>query len=162
MKIIDSKGRLFGKVSLIDILVIIVIIGLGVGIFVRNFVLETTAANNPSVTLTYRGKISSVNDLLLDNFHVGDDIFDNSYNDYYGTITKIEIVPAEEWKETANGDYIKVKTPNRSDVYLTIEAEGMISDGRYLIGRMYELEPNYKFYMYSKYIKFNISIMEIY
>ena len=162
MKIIDSKGRLFGKVSLIDILVILVIIALGAGIFVRNFVLETTAANNPSVTLTYRGKISAINNLLLDNFHEGDDIFDNSYNDYYGTITKVEIVPAEVWMTTADGDYIKVKAPDRSDVYLTVEVEGMISDGRYLVGRMYELEPNYQFYMYSKYINFFISIMEIY
>ena len=162
MKIIDSKGRLFGKVSLIDILVVLAIIVLGAGIFVRNFVLGTTAANNPSVTLTYRLKITGINNLLLDNFHEGDEIYETSFNDYYGKITEIEIEPYEVWSTTVDGGYIKTETLDRSNIYLTVEVEGIISDGRYLVGRMYELEPNYQCNMFSKYVNFNCTIVEIY
>lgn len=40
MKLIDNRGRLFGKISLIDLLVIFVVVAFAAGLFVRNFALE--------------------------------------------------------------------------------------------------------------------------
>ena len=162
MKIIDNKGRLFGKVSLIDIFVLLAVVAILAGVYVRNFVLDTTAAgNNPDVTITYKAMIKGINNLLIDQFHVGDEFFDETFKASHGIVKEIEIKPAVTWQSTADGDYVKVYTPERSDVYLTIEATGTVKDGKHFIGRNYELEPNYELNMHSRYVNFHIYIMEI-
>ena len=162
MKIIDNKGRLFGKVSLIDIFVLLAVVAILAGVYVRNFVLDTTAAgSNPDVTITYKAKIQGISNLLTDQFHVGDEFFDDTFKASHGVVKEIEIKPHETWQATPDGDYVKVYPPQRSDVYLTIEASGTVKDGKHFIGRNYEIEPNYGLYMHSKYVNFYIYIMEI-
>ena len=162
MKLIDSKGRIFGKLSIIDMLIILILAVLLIGIFVRSFVLETTATNTPDITFHYKAKISSVSDRIVDEFQVGDAIYNDASGEFYGTIVDVEVTDAVVWVANSEGQQVQTTYPDKSDVYITVEATGIVSDGRYLISRANEIEPNYQCYMYSKYIRFFFSIMEIY
>ncbi len=162
MKFIDNKGRLFGKISFIDVLAILAVLALGAGLLIRNFSLETTAANTPSVKFSYTAKIQNVSDMISRQFRVGDKIYNEASGEYYGTISDVEVKDAEVWNANAQGEYVKGTSVDRKDVYITVDAEGIISNGRHLIGRTNEIEPNYQCYMYSKYVKFFFYVMEIY
>ena len=75
----------------------------------------------------------------------------------------IETEPAKVWVTDDYGQQVEVTVPDKVDLYMTVEANGIVSsDGRYLINRANEIEPNYQCYVYSKYIRFFFIIMEIY
>ena len=51
-KLVDEKGRLFGKVSLIDIFVILFALVLAVAVYLRFFTNETTSLRGENDTCT--------------------------------------------------------------------------------------------------------------
>ena len=104
MKFIDNKGRLFGKISFIDVLAILAVLALGAGLLIRNFSLETTAANTPSVKFSYTAKIQNVSDMISRQFRVGDKIYNEASGEYYGTISDVEVKDAEVWNANAQGE----------------------------------------------------------
>lgn len=162
MKFLDNNGRLFGKISIIDVLIILVFAVMLIGLAIRDTALEVTATNNnPDVTFTYKLKISNCLDLLVDDFQVGDDLYIESSGNHYGKIIDVEYEPATVWNAMSDGVYRETTSLDRYDVYLTIETTGTVSGDRYMINRVDEIEPNYQAYFYTKYVSFFAYVMEI-
>lgn len=107
------------KISLIDILIILVIV-LCLVFVVKYFSTNSKKAYNvPEVS--YVVELKSLDEKNLDVFKVGDKIIDGVKGGYLGNVTKVEIKDNVETREdTENGRFIQSSFENRKDVYLTI------------------------------------------
>ena len=107
------------KISLIDILIILVI-ALCLVFVVKYFSTNSKKSYNvPEVS--YVVELKSLDEKNLDVFKVGDKIIDGVKGGYLGNVTKVEIKDNVETREdTENGRFIQSSFENRKDVYLTI------------------------------------------
>ena len=151
MKIIDEKGRLFGKVSLIDIFVVLFALVMVLAVYLRFFSNETTSIRTGGEKFTYTVKVEGVRQWTVDGFHVGDKMWDSDHDTYIGTITAVRSEPSTWEFELSDGTYQVASREGRYDLYLTVEAEGIIKNGRYYASRTYEVGTNSAVYLYTKY-----------
>lgn len=150
-KLIDEKGRLFGKVSLIDIFVLLFALVMAFAVYLRFFSNETTSLRADSDTFTYTVKVEGVRQWTVDGFHEGDKMWDSDHDTYIGTITSVRSEPSTGEYTLVDGTSKIATRGDRYDVYLTVEAEGLISNGRYYASRTYEVGANSGIYFYTKY-----------
>ena len=60
MKLIDNNGRLFGKISIIDVLVILVVAAMGAALYLKTNHNEITSTATSNDTITYQVLVSGV------------------------------------------------------------------------------------------------------
>lgn len=129
---IDEKGKLFGKISVIDCLIILVFIAVLVGTaykFLGND--ELTVTKNDTFTTVVR--ISGVKAFYLEALKTGEAVYELN-GGKLGTITEIESVPYQAiLSGDKDGAYLTYE--NRYTVYLTLATEGTVnSSGFYAEG----------------------------
>lgn len=162
-KIIDRNGRLFGKVSIIDLIVVLIVIVMAFALHMKNNELDaskTTGSNTP-ITFTCLAENLPLN--VVDAIQVGDKVYDKdrSSGGAVGTITKIEQLPASKVADLKNGTYAALTNENARNLLITIEGTGMVSNGRYSINRIYEVGVNASRNFYTSYALFMASVTEI-
>ncbi len=80
MKFIDDKGKVFGKINIIDFLVILFLIGLAPVFYLGNKALSKKEVVKVYKEIPVRVKFSNVIPELADAFHEGDVLKDNDGN----------------------------------------------------------------------------------
>ncbi len=88
MKLIDEKGKIFGKINLIDFLVILFLLGLTPIFYLGNKAFFKKEVVKVYKEIPVRVKFSSIMPELADAFHEGDVIKDNDGN-AIGVLKKI-------------------------------------------------------------------------
>ncbi|MBQ9915356.1 MAG: DUF4330 domain-containing protein [Clostridia bacterium] len=97
--ILDKKGKLFGKISIVDIFVILVVLVMCVGAFFtyqkinnREIMTENTGLIPSSVadTLEVTLRVSDVRQMTVDNIQKDDEVFFEDTGKYFGTITDVK------------------------------------------------------------------------
>ena len=162
MKVIDRNGRIFGKISIIDVFVIIVVILLAAGIYLRYFALETTASvGQPSEPIEFSLKVGGVRQYTVDVLAVGDEVFSGSNMEKLGTITDISVGPAMQWGSTLDGRTVQAEIEDKYDLIVTIQGEGVISDGHFYVSRIQELGDNQSASFFTKYLSFGGMVTDI-
>ena len=164
MKIIDKDGRLFGKISIIDVLVILVVIVLAISqVFKKNQTHTGTVINNEPITfqLLITGERQYVTDAIREKDELYD--LDNRSNGPLGTIQRVEILPGPGLKEAALYDGTDEMVPMEDSVCvrLTVKGSGIISDNRYLLNRVYNLGVNTVRNYYTPYAQFTATVSAI-
>ena len=161
-KIIDHNGRLFGRVSIIDLIVILVVAVMALAIAFKNSapVTSTTVTDTP---ITYQIQLFRVYPFLADNIHEGDDLYDKDHatGGSLGKVVSVEVLPATSTVELPNGTVAQVGSEDRCNILLTVEGSGTVTDGRYSLNRVYELGVNASRNFYTKYASFTGSVMNI-
>ncbi len=131
---IDKNGKLFGKISIVDILVIIVILTGVLGTYFTVSTLNSGKLNDNSklalnssaplkeatVTFYLKGVRSMTRDALCE----GDDVYETEDNKFIGTISEISSKPSVS-EYVANDGYVySAEIPERYDVTITVKANG--------------------------------------
>ncbi|SHH92096.1 protein of unknown function [Sporobacter termitidis DSM 10068] len=162
-KIIDEHGRVFGKVSIIDFLVILIVVVVGVALYLRYDVLNPTDSAAETGSITYTIKIYGVRDYTANALKAGDALFDKNNSGGYsiGTITDIAVSDAKKISETVDGKLVLGNYAAHYDVTVTVTAHGALSGGRYLVNKTYELNTNSNRTFLTKFCTFEATIMEI-
>lgn len=162
-KIIDEHGRVFGKVSIIDFFVVLIVLAIGTALYIKFNVLEVTSVTVKTDKITYAVNVSGVRQYTVDSFKVGDVLYDKngSGGNSIGTIMAINVSDAKKISETVNGTVVMGNYLDRYDVSLTVTAAGSLSNGRYLVNKTYELNEGSIRSLYSKYCAFEATIAEI-
>ncbi len=166
-KFIDSSGRLFGKISIIDVLVILAVVVALTAIYVKNNVLETTSTANTDVGLTMQLEVMIAPDYIIDAIQIGDELYDKDHatGGPIGTIVDKEILPASAFAELNDGTLSMITSDKDKNVLLTIEGKGSYKDGRYSFNRVYEMGANSSRNFETKYASFvgvvhGVSVMD--
>lgn len=135
MKIIDEKGRLFGKVSIIDLLVLILIVAVALFLVVRQ-VKKGSGSDNPGngqpVTVVYRVAVNNVNP---DSYNVVQRFVDKAAGSKDQLMTGTQLLdgyvvdcvaaPHVTYTTTADGQVLRVESTGddpRLDLIFTLEA----------------------------------------
>lgn len=135
--ILDKRGKLFGKISIVDIIIVVLILVVAFGTFIRfngGIVNKTTDTVKISYKISLDGvRIFSYN-ALMKNLANGENV---AYGDKGIVIGKIVDVQKEGYKATllkSNGDEIMTEyPPNYYRVTITVEANAINSDSGYSV-----------------------------
>ena len=153
-KVIDDKGRLFGKVSVIDIIVVAVVAVLVVAYYTKFNVGDLPMSSSDTVEVTYTMRIAGIRMSSAGLLRLGDRFFATETGTYMGYISNIHITEAEAADTLVDGSYVVAPVEERYDVTLTIEADCSISNGRYYLDKTIELSANCVYRAYTKYNDF--------
>jgi hypothetical protein len=162
-KLIDENGRLMGKISVIDIIVIVVVLIGIAALYARYGVLKTTSASAGSTPINYTLTVYGVREYTRDSIKPGDILFDKNGGggNTIGTVTNVSWSDAKKVSEKLDGTIVMGNYENRYDVVITVAATGTVSNGRYLVSRTYELNINSIRTFYTKYCTFEGTITGI-
>ncbi len=139
---IDEKGKLFGKINIIDLFIIIVILAVGAYAVKSMTSQEVNFANTGSVS-KYRIQFFTerVSDFVIDKVKVGDPVEEEGRVSTLGNVTEIQLDDAFEYNPDANGQTQKSTIPDHKSLVLTMEVDGsdynhgvIIQGNKYSVG----------------------------
>jgi len=158
---IDEKGKLFGKINILDLCVILaVIIGIsGIAISKIDFnKADTTKSTTASTTESKKEKVTLEVGLLLkevrtitrDAIVVGDEVLTTSTGTKLGKIKKVESTPSKQNILTDNGEMYTAVIPEKYDVTIYVETEATKTkngyhgedDWHFLFGKYIEIRTS--------------------
>ncbi len=154
-RIIDENGRLFGLISILDVVVLLVVALLAATAFVKQDVLTTTGTSN-GTTVTYTVYCRYMNNDLIGGLAVGDPVYDHDQDTggTIGTIVDIEITPSTPTASLPDGTLAVSNNPYYSNVAITIQGDCAIVDGHYRFNGVYELGVNANRNFYTPFVGF--------
>ena len=125
---IDKNGKLFGKINIIDLLIVLVVIAALVLVATRMFTPgeKGERVESTKVTLTYVAV-----DALIgagEAINVGDPVYEDTTNIELGTVTSVQYEEAYQYQAGPDGEVIKVPVVGREYVTVTTEVEGHVTD----------------------------------
>ncbi|MBE7011962.1 MAG: DUF4330 domain-containing protein [Ruminococcaceae bacterium] len=126
-----KNGKLFGKVSIIDILVFLIIVVAAVAVYFR---ISATPQNVQVKTekFSYLVRIDSVRIYTVDGLKALGPIYDKETKEDLGKI--VEVVSVEPMKEATinlKGETVNADSPEKYSVVIRIETDGNIGDNGY-------------------------------
>lgn len=132
--IIDKNGKIMGKISIVDICVILVVIVGIVGGYVTLSTLNAgkfngnskLALNSSSSTInaTVTFSVKGVRFMTKDALRVGDEMYDAKDNKLIGTISKVTSEPAQKEYTATDGTFYKSVIPEKFDVEIYVDVSG--------------------------------------
>jgi hypothetical protein len=123
--LLDEKGRLFKKFSIVDIFVLLLIVVLIAGAYYKFFMVDKSQNAAKFDTLEYKILVSEVRQQSVDAIEIGADIYDVKTDAPMGKIMSKEVKPATEQLTKADGTVVIAEKPERFDVVVTIQVPGI-------------------------------------
>ncbi len=149
MALIDGKGRLFGKINIVDLLIIVLVLSVAVAAYGFFFggnekqVLDTAK-------VVYDFEITNVNQDFIDAIVPGGPIRDSVRGNDLGRVVGKESRNATMLNEDLiNGRYVIADVPDAYDVVITIEADANITPANIIVGGA-EVKVGKKFFIKGK------------
>ena len=125
--VIDNKGRVFGKISIIDILFVLIALALGALVLFKLGFLSSdqgVVVNKNKVEVVFYQE--EVNNFSSDNVHVGDPASEALQNVSFGNVTDIKIGESVSWDSTVEGKQFSASREGYSSIYISMEAYGTL------------------------------------
>jgi hypothetical protein len=130
MKLVDQKGRLFGKINLFDLLVILLVVAGLVGIVFR--LLLPPVAESNLMTATYTVEMLEQDECFKTAYKAGDTLYEKGV--VLGTVTAVQVSPAKTQEILPDGTVQPVEHVTTYDITLTVTTDQLHNSGGYHIG----------------------------
>ncbi|OGO78480.1 MAG: hypothetical protein A2Y23_06720 [Clostridiales bacterium GWB2_37_7] len=132
--LINEKGKIFGRINVIDFISLLVIVLLIAG-GIYKFVLSDMkgVSSNPDL-LQYTVSINDVRNYSVNALNIDDKLYDPKTDTYMGKIIGKEVRPFREYITKTDGNVALAEKPQRYEILLTIEVPGVESSNGYLAG----------------------------
>ncbi len=131
--IIDKRGRLFGKVSIIDVLIVLILVL--AAIFAAKF-FKTNDKAASATKIHYTVQINKVEEDVYNAIVDGTAVFDSVKNTPLGKVVSHDKTPYKEVNEDIiNGKYVVNTIPDLYNVLVTIEADAYVTDSSIKVGK---------------------------
>lgn len=129
MKLKDERGRFFGLLNIIDIIILLILI---LGIALASILFFKNSKTGPGVTnrpISYTVEFQHLKEEVVANVNEDDKVFNSTTGAYLGVVKKVEITEQKAVvpNESA-GVYEEHIIPDESTLYLTIEGNGYDND----------------------------------
>jgi len=166
MKIIDENGRLFGRISLIDILAIVVVIFMAAALFTSQ--VRSTGTQVEEEIITFQLRVQGVERYVADAILVGDSVYDQGYSSGGRGIGEITAVEVERdpgvWlsDQLGDGSLAYLEAEDTVDLLITVEGRGTRSDRICTLNGVYALGLNANRNFYTKRAGFVGKVCEIF
>lgn len=161
MRLVDEKGKLFGRINVIDFSIIVLVIVLGFGAYYKFHVLDKTSTVGSMEPMSYTVEVKKIRNYVFQNVKEGDLLFDKTSGKSIGKIVKVEGVSAKEALLCTDGTYRLGEVENRVDVTFTIEAKGIVNEDGYFVHKTYELVSGSERKFMTKYFECDGKVKDI-
>ena len=147
--------------NIIDVIIVIAVIALGVGIFMRSEIRSNNEKTDPDVaviTIKAKGFLAEYAPLLLKN----DTAYFKSDLSKLGLVIEKEIRPSVEY-DTVDGTLVSAQydTTDRVDVVLTVRATGSLTAGGFLVGGVKYIAPGAAQTVLCGGIEFDVTVLSV-
>lgn len=144
--IIDNKGRLFGKISIIDILIVAVVLAAVAGVVYKFKISKAEGIFVKPDKLQVVFYTEELPDFVATDIKQGDIVKDPVKNAVFGKVTGIEIDKSVSFTQNDNGDIKVSSKPGYVSIKLYVEGNGTfstngitINNADYAIGKQFEI-----------------------
>lgn len=128
MTTIDKNGKLFGKVNIIDIIIVILLL---VVLAFTAYKLGLFAPKQAISTETNKIRIvfyqEEVNTFTVENTNLNDPVTDAIQNNSFGKVVDIESGESTSWGVDRDGKQVMSAKDGYSSIYITAENTGTVS-----------------------------------
>lgn len=124
---IDQKGRLFGKVNLLDLVVVLAVLAVAGRFGLQKFTSATPVAEGQAQRMEITVKLPVVSQPTIDALPVGTKIFESRSNTYMGEIVEAKAEPALVVTRGDDGLVFEQPSKRHFDLYITIAGEGRVA-----------------------------------
>ena len=143
MRAVDEKGRLFGKISIIDIIIVFVALALGAGFVFQRASGDISRILNADEKfyVTFRG--DRVRSFSVGAIGEGDVVFRRYDSQPIGPVVNVWSEPGTEIMLRTDGSAVVAEMEDRYTLYITVECTGRITEkGYHVNGSMHLAEGN--------------------
>jgi len=160
LKLIDKKGRIFGKINILDFIAIIVMVALMLLIFMKVFNKQLSDLTAQKEMVTVQVKTEVVGDKgYFDVIKVGDKLGEGKkYLD--GSVIDVELLPVEVANLDEEGNTVVSEDPLQQKAVVTFEATVPYEDYCYKLGSQ-ELRQGKTIFLESDLYKYKAQIISI-
>lgn len=135
MSLIDSRGRIFGKVNIIDLLIVVMVLTAAYGYWhARSGSTGLAALRGGDRQVEAVFVVSNVRPATSTAIKVGDKVNDSKTNTYLGEVTAVRVEPAEIAVTMPDGRVYESTSKTRQDVWVTIRGSGRVSPNAITLG----------------------------
>ncbi|MCG8539592.1 MAG: DUF4330 domain-containing protein [Clostridia bacterium] len=129
MKIIDDKGKLFGLINYLDLIVLLIVLLLAGKFFIldndENSKDFLKTQSDKEILLTYY--VEGVKDISVSSVKEGDLFRDVETKNVLGEVMKVEVSQNKIQTSDRDGNVIYSEVPDRYDIMITLKCRGNIS-----------------------------------
>lgn len=161
MKLIDKDGKLFSKISIIDIVIVLVILFIVVSlVFGKTDTPAATKVSKNETNYTLVLKAYGLYKHDREPFSVGDNIYGNN-GESIGKVTAITSENTKSNIKLSDGKYVEFSNPQFYDYFLTIEGKGTSTEKGMFASGTLPLIPCNNVTISSKYFNGNSIVLSV-
>jgi len=155
-----KNGKVFGKINIIDFLVIVV---LGVVIAGMGYRVFSTRANEAKDLQKFEFvvKVDGVRDVTLNALNKKGKVYASKNNIETGEIINVESEPFKQSTISFEGERTFLEVPDRYTVYVTIAAEGTVVNGDHFDADKTAIDSGRGYLVSSRYVSTQGEIMSV-
>lgn len=130
---IDKNGKIGGKVSIIDLLIVVILLAALAFVGYRFLTKDRSGVvNTQDVYLSFTG--SEVPNYVVDNLEIGARVFDDTENNVLGYVTDVQTGKGYHYDVDKSGQTVALFPDDSSSVTVTALAHGTLDPNGLLIG----------------------------
>jgi len=138
---IDKNGRLFGRVSVIDIIIVLAVLVLGAGFVYRQTSARLQTVINPSDEFYVVFEVNGLREVNTRAIAEGDLIFRIHDRQPLGEVVDITLRPATQAMHLDDATVIMAEMEERYRVFITLASVGSITEVGYFVNGLEHLAP---------------------
>ena len=131
--IVDRQGRVAGKISLIDIALVLILIGLVIGFGYRRLSAPAVQIVNSNTKFYVTLLVEPVRQFSLDAVGEGDIFFKQHEQQALGKVVNLRQDQARDIIQRPDGTSAYVPIEGKYSLYITLECTGNITDSGYFV-----------------------------
>lgn len=155
-----KNGKIFGKINIIDLLVVIALIIAVLGIGIRVFKLSHNVSGG-SRAFEICVKVDDVRDYSVQALKRGGSVFSSKDNIYVGEILNVEVEPAKYDLIMLDGERKLIERSDRYSAYVTLRIDGTVFYGNYSDAAENKIGVGSEYDICSRYVSTNGEIISL-
>ncbi len=157
---INKEGKLFGKISIVDIVVVLAIAVLAFGLYVR-FGGEETKVSTQKMQIEYTLSVKGVRLGTVEALQQLGPVTNLSTKEYIGDIVEVTYEDAVDTRELANGRIVVTPLPERYTATVKIKVDGNVNNSGYYTSTNQSINIGSTLYFTSKYANTSGTIVDV-
>jgi len=129
----DNSGRIGGRVSIIDIIIVVALIAVVVGFIYRQTSESIGHIISPDETFFVTIESAELRHFVVEAVDVGDIMFRQHIRQPLGTVIDVFTTPAMDIMHRTDGTAVRVEMENRYSLHVVLEVQGTIRDTGYFV-----------------------------
>ena len=161
-KIIDENGRLFGRISVIDVGVLLLAVVLVAAIVTKDEVTPIAVIAAPMQDVSYAITITNMPQGRLESLREGDTLYDAETKYALGKVASVEAEDCTISMLKADGTYVMAPIEGRYNVIVHVDAKAMVDERRHIyVNRTSQIAVGLSLDLYTRSVLFGGVITEI-